>query len=297
MSNLNILHGWTEDGLNLQGFHWVPKTKDTCIVFVHGMSENIIESYFSEILGQEISKKGFGFIYGHNRGYGYINDIRIKDKSKDIEYKTRRIGEIYERFEECIFDIDLWVQNAKKLGYNKIILMGHSLGCNKIIHYYSKKNNDSIIKIILASPPDIVGLCKLKRYQPNYNTLLKEAKDNVKKNKPRKILKHMLWDCYPISSQTFLDVSVENCPADNLPLLRNPKRFVELEKIDVPTLAFNGEFDDTEIRDLEDDLKLIKEKAINCKDFTIKILKNTNHNYNKQENVLADMILDWLKKS
>ena len=138
---------------------------------------------------------------------------------------TIRIGEMYERFNESIFDIKLWINEAKKFGYEKIILMGHSLGCNKVINYYSKEKSSVVNAIILASPPDMVGLAKLKRYQPNYNDLLAEAKKNLSDKEPRKILSSILWDWYMISSQTFLDLFEDGCPADNLPILRNPGEF------------------------------------------------------------------------
>ncbi|MBU1135338.1 MAG: alpha/beta fold hydrolase [Nanoarchaeota archaeon] len=295
MSNINFLHEWTKDGLNLQGVHWESKKKDVCIVCIHGMSGNIIENYFAEVLGQNLSKNEFGFIFGHNRGYNHINDIKTRKKSDDSGNKTKRIGVVYERFEESVYDIDLWVNTAKRIGYKKIILMGHSLGCNKVINYYSKKNPEGIVAIILASPPDMVGLTKIDKYQPNHKEMLQEAKKNVANNEPRKIL-DSLWEWYWISSQTFLDISEDNCSADNLPLLRNPASFPQLAKLDVPILAFSGENDDIAIRSLKKDLELIEKKAVNCPNFTSKILKGANHNYENKENELANMILNWIKK-
>lgn len=293
MSKLEILHGWTEDNLKLQGFHWSPNDKKTCIVFIHGMSGNIIENYFGEVLGDKLSQNGYGFIYGHNRGYGHINDIKTKEIKKDGSYKHRRVGVAFERFEECIFDIDLWVSKAKELGYKKIILMGHSLGCNKVIHYYSKTKPQIIDSIILASPPDMVGLAKAEQ---NYQDMLTEAKNNIENGQPRKMLDSLLWDYYYISSQTLVDLVTENCAADNLPLLRNPEVFDELSQINIPIFSFMGEYDDVVTRSLREDLELIKEKAINCPKFDIEILEKANHNYANKENELAEMILKWLNK-
>lgn len=291
-----FIYAFTEDGLRLQGNHWESTgNKDICVICVHGMSGNIIENYFAVVLGETLSKDKIGFIYGHNRGYNHINDIKTKEKT-DEGYKTKRIGVTYERFEECIFDIDLWISEAKRLGYKKIILMGHSLGCNKVIYYFSNKKPSNVISVILASSPDMVGLLKSPKYQPNYEKLLNEAKENVKKGQPRKILSSLLWDWYHLSSQTFLDLGEEGCLADNLPLLRNPEHFKELESINVPILAFLGEKDDIAIRSLKEDLDLIKSKAINCPKFTSKILDKANHNYDDEENELSKMILDWIKQ-
>jgi len=294
MQSIEILHAWTEDELNLQWVHWKSESKETCIVSIHGMSGNILENYFAEVLGEELSKNWYGFIYGHNRGYGHINDIKTKEIEEDGGNKTKRHGAMYERFEESIYDVDLWVNKAINLGYKNIILMWHSLWCNKVIHYMSIKNNKNVSKIILASPPDMVWLEKKEWYQANYKKLLQEAKDNMKNNEPRKLITSEIWDWYNLSSQTFLDLFEDHCPADNLPLLRNPEKFKELADINIPIFAFMGEFDDIVINSLEEDLQQIKEKAINCPNFETAILEGSNHVYGNKEKELADMILKWL---
>ncbi len=292
MTHVKILHGYTKDNLNLQGFHWESALKKTCVILIHGMSENIIENYFAEILGDQLSESGYGFIFGHNRGFGHINDIRTLDMEGD---KTVRIGQIYERFQECSYDIDLWINQAKNIGYEEIILMGHSLGCNKIIHYLVH-NQNNVSGIILASPPDMVGLSKLQKYQPNYDEMLIEARKNVENGDCRKILHSMLWEWYFISSQTFLDLCVDGSFADNLPLLRNPDVFEELSQIHIPIFAFMGEHDDIIIRSLKDDLNLIKQKATSCTDFDLSILDGANHMYVNKEYELSNLVLRWLKK-
>jgi len=297
MNSIEILHGWTKDGLNLQGIHWKCDLRDTCIVFIHGMSGNIIENYFAEILGEELSKNNYGFIYGHNRGYGHINDIKTSKILKNGTNETKRIGATYERFEESIFDVELWINKANELGYKNIVLMGHSLGCNKVIYYLSKSKCKGVSKVILASPPDMVGLAKLEKYQPNYIEMLNEAKNNLAKNEPRKILSSMLWGWHYLSSQTFLDLFEDNCPADNLPIHRSPNKFKELSKINIPILAFLGEYDDIIIRSLTDDLQQIKAKAINCPDFESKILKGASHTYENKEKALSQLLLNWLNKN
>ncbi len=295
MSSIQILHGWTKDKLNLQGIMWKSDSKNKCIVLIHGMSGNIIENYFAEILGEECSKNNINLIYGHNRGYGHINDIKTSKILEDGSYDTKRIGATYERFQESIFDVELWIKEAERQGFKEIILMGHSLGCNKAIHYLSKNKNHKISKLILASPPDMVGLAKLKKYEPNYNELLEEAKANIKNNQPRKILSKTLWDWYKLSSQTFLDLFEDNCPADNLPILRNPTQFKELAKINIPILTIIGEKDDIIIKSITEDIKTIKEKATNCPKFESTILKGANHIYGNKEKELSETIINWLK--
>lgn len=292
---INISHVWTSDELRLMGVHYEPELKNTCVLFVHGMSGNFIENYFGQVLGETLSSDGIGFIYSHNRGYNHINDIATKEKQENGGFKTVRVGATYERFEDSIFDIEAWVEETKKYGYQKIILMGHSLGCNKVIHYLFKKKHKEIIGLILGSPPDMVANGKEAGKSKIYHSLLAEAKKNVAENNPRKLLSLQLWDWYTLSSQTFLDLFEDFSPADNLPLMRNPEKFTELASIDIPIMALMGEFDDIAVRTLQEDMDLIKEKVTGTNSFTSKFVPGANHCYEGQEGVLVKEVSDWVK--
>lgn len=294
--NPEVRYIWTSDNLRLQGMHYASEKKDICLLFVHGMFGNFIENYFAPVLGETAAKNNIGFLYGHNRGYGHINDIPIKGKNKDGEYKTKKIGVVYERFADCIYDIDAWLDDIRKLEYKRIVIAGHSLGSPKVIcHWYYQKPKD-VLGIILASPGDMVGLIKKYQENPPYETLLAEAKKNVLENNPRKLLSGQTWEWYALSSQTFLDLFEENGPADILPILQNPESFPELASIDVPMLCTLGEFDDVVIRSLDEDLALLKSKAAFCPAFLTKIIPGANHNYENQEEVFAKTLIDWIKK-
>lgn len=143
LATQELLYIWTEDDLRLQGVHYIPSEKgDLCVLVVHGMSGNILENYWAHVLGEKLAKSGIGCVYGHNRGYNHINDIVTKERLEGGGYKTRRIGATYERFEECVFDIDVWLKECRSLGYKRLVLLGHSLGCNKTVYYFSKKKTE-----------------------------------------------------------------------------------------------------------------------------------------------------------
>lgn len=291
---INILYIRTQDHLRLQGIHYASAMKDKCVLFTHGMSGNFIENYFTHILGETLSAQNIDFVYSHNRGYNHINDVTKKES--DGSHTTIRIGATYERFRECIYDIDAWLKKIRKLGYKKIILMGHSLGCNKTIYYFSRKYPCDIAGIILASPPDMVGLFEEPKYNPHHKTLLKEARKNVAEGNPRRLVPEMVWDWYSLSSQTYVDLSETNGPVDNLPVRENKEVFSQLAKIDVPILGIMGENDDIVIRSIKDDLNLIASRAVNCPSFTKKIIRGADHNYNGKEKTLAKIVLEWVKK-
>jgi len=293
IKNLNT---WTQDNLRLQGIYYDTVTKKTCVLFIHGMSGNFIENYFGNALGEFLQQNSYGFIYAHNRGYNHINDIAIGEIDNKNTFKTKRVGAVYERFEECLFDIDAWVKEVLSLGYKKIILAGHSLGCNKVIHYlHASKPNNSISGVILLSPPDMVANGKESGKSKVYDRQIKEAKKNLEEGFPRRLLSDPLWDWYTISSQTFLDMFEDGCSADNLPIMRNPKSFPELESIGVPILSVMGEYDDIVVRTLEADMDLLESKATNSPSFDKVFLRGASHTYDNREKELAGVILQWLR--
>ncbi|MFC1600478.1 alpha/beta fold hydrolase [Patescibacteria group bacterium] len=294
-AKMNVHYIRTSDDLRLLCVEYSSKNKELCVLFIHGMSGNFIENYFASVLGLWLSRSNLGFIYGHNRGYNHINDIATSEVEKEGGYKTKRIGAMYEIFDECILDIDACLNKCIQLGYKKIILMGHSLGCNKVIYYLSKKKPSNVVGVVLTSPPDMVGLAKKPEYLPNYSELYEEAKKNVDDGKPRRLLTSMIWDWYKLSSQTFLNLFTDGGLVDNLPVLRNPTKWKQLASVNVPILGIMGEYDDIAINDLKEDLDLIESKATSCPSFTKKHIKKANHNYDSEEGDLAKVVLSWVK--
>lgn len=280
---MEFIYDYTSDGLKLQGTFWNTDKKDICVILTHGMCGTIIDNYFATVWGKYLQENNVGFIYGHNRGHSIENDIVMKDGS------FKRYGCMYEIFEDCIYDIDLWINKAIELGYKKIILAGHSYGCNKVIYYLSKKKILEVKGVILASAPDMQGLT-LKN-EKNYYKLLDEAILNIKNNEPTKLLSKMVEDYMYMSSQTYYNWYNEKSNIDNFPILKKLEKWEQLSKIEIPILTFSGSKED----ELYLKLELIKEKAINCKDFSFEIIPDTGHTYEGKEIEIAVDILKWIK--
>lgn len=278
-----ITNAYTEDGLKLPMVHFESNEKDICVLCIHGMCGTIIDNYFATIWGKFLTSNNIGFIYEHNRGHSIENDIVMKDGS------FKRYGCMYEIFEDSIYDIDLAIETAKQLGYKRIILLGHSLGCNKVIYYYYKKHPE-VLGIILASAPDMVG--SHIALQPDYKELLEEAKENIDNNNPTKLLHKKIEDYMYMSSGTYYNWYNENSALNNLPVISNPEHWNQFEAIDVPILTFSG----TEEEDYYLQLDLLKEKAKSCKAFEYKYIEGTGHTYKAKEQEIANLIYNWIQK-
>lgn len=277
-----INDAYTEDGLRLPMVHFNSPKKDICVICIHGMCQTIIDNYFAVVWGKILSSNNIGLIYEHNRGHSIENDILMKDGT------FKRYGCMYEIFEDCIYDIDLAINKAKELEYKRIILLGHSYGCNKVVYYYYKKNSD-IIGIILASAPDMLGSHFVA--QDDYEDLLVESKENIDNGNPTKLLNKMLENYMYISSQTYYNWYNNNSNLNNLPVISNPEKWEQFEKIDVPILTFSGSDELEHYLQLD----LLKSKAKGCNDFEYKIINDTNHFYHSKENEIGNLILNWIK--
>ncbi len=275
---------YTVDGLMLPMVHFESKVKDICVICIHGMCGTIVDNYFATVWGKVLSEKNIGFIYEHNRGHSIENDIVMMDGS------FKRYGCMYEIFEDCIYDIDLAIQTAKDKGYKRIILLGHSYGCNKVIYYYYKKH-PNILGIILASAPDMISSHLL--LEPDYKELLSEAKKNIDNSEPTKLLHKMIEDYMYMSSLTYYNRYNENSNLDNLPVISNKEHWEQFETIDVPILTFSGSNEE----DYYQHLDLLKDRALNCKNFEYKIIDNTGHTYKNKEKEIANFIFNWINKN
>lgn len=114
------------DNLEMVGILYKPEEKSKKIVIhVHGLCGNFYENRFIDILAKTYTNKGYSFLTFNNRGTNYVSELL---KGDDCEI----IGGCYERFKDCILDIEGVIKYAKENGYNEIILEGHSYGCNKV---------------------------------------------------------------------------------------------------------------------------------------------------------------------
>lgn len=279
-----INDAYTKDNMRLPMVHFSSDEKDICVIFIHGMCQTIIDNYFAIVCGNLLSENKIGFLYEHNRGHSIENDILMKDET------YTRCGCMYEIFEDCVLDIDLAIEKAKELGYKRIILMGHSYGCNKLIYYYYKKR-PNILGVILSSAPDMVGLHLLR--QKDYEELIKEAKENIDNGDSTKLLSNLVEDYMYMSSQTYYNWFNKNSNMDNLPVMGNSNNWYQFESIDVPILTFSGSLETDNYLHLD----LLKDKAKNCNNFECKIIENANHFYHNKEDEISLLILNWINKN
>ena len=281
----------TKDRLRLDGLLFEPNKKSKiAILHIHGMSGNFYENAFLDSMAKEYTKAGYAFLTANNRGHDHIADVK-KEGPKE-QYK--RIGDIFEKIEDCVFDIDAWLKFLKTNGYKRFILQGHSLGTVKAVYYLGKRPKHPFEVLVLASPPDMLGLVRVKEEKKNFKRDLAEAKRLISKNQDDAFLSNKIWGEYYKSASSYLNFFADGAKTDVFPILRNGK-FKALEGIKIPILVFYGSNDDAVVFSPHKDLEIIKKHIRNSQSKTL-VIGNASHSYFKHEKQVALTIVRWLRQ-
>ena len=82
-----------------------------CILYIPGLTGNFFESKFPREIADESIKRGYDFLFSHNQGSFQIIDFPFLREDGKLKSKTK--GATYEKFEDCVFDIDRFWGTAK----------------------------------------------------------------------------------------------------------------------------------------------------------------------------------------
>ena len=190
----------TEDKLILQGLIYRPETETKkAFLHVHGMGGNFYENRFLDFMAKGITSSSYAFFSINTRGHDLIADFPIAGGNE----KYKRIGDAYEKFEECLLDIKPAVDFLENNGFEEIVLCGHSLGSVKAVYYIVKTQDSRVKKLVLMSPPDMVGLAE---QGSDHNDLLSQAQKMVEEGRGEELLPKKIWDWYLRHAQPHVGV-------------------------------------------------------------------------------------------
>ena len=285
-----------EDNVELFGLLHRPddnlKTEEV-VISIHGMQSNCYKKR-EDILGNEINKAGIAYFAFNNRG----TEIACYTKKTDGS-KTLNGGCAYEDVLESYYDIKGAIDKMIELGFTKIHLQGHSLGCTKIIYSYNRlkeekyENLDKIKSVILLSWVDLVELQKYDLGEEKYNKVLELAIEKEKNNEEMDLLPTDSFD-HPISVKSYLRYYRDNKDIDFAKFSDAQYDFKEINNINIPLFLRWGE-SDLVIQSLDELIDFLKLKINNDK-LNIDYIKDTDHGYTNKEEVLGKEIVKFLAK-
>lgn len=143
----------TERGVVLDGvlFNNTPnKQSDTVVIAITGIHGNFFSNPFYFNFGETLNRHGIHFVYAQVcDAFGEIRTRNVKTNQEVM------IGSCNERFVYTDDDINSYIDWAEKAGYRHIIIAGHSLGANKVIHYLANHRDSRVEHFMLLSPANV----------------------------------------------------------------------------------------------------------------------------------------------
>ena len=282
-----------EDKVELVGLlHKPENTTDEVVISIHGMQSNCFKKR-EDILSKVINNAGIAYFAFDNRGANLMCYTKKTDGTK-----TLNGGSVYEDVLESYYDIKGAIEKMLELGYTKIHLQGHSLGCTKIVYAYNRlkkenyKNLENIQSIILLSLVDLVDLQKYDLGIDKYNKMLELAIEKEARGEEMELMPFDSFD-HPISVKSYLRYYRDNQEIDFAKFNDNNYDFKEINNINIP-LFLRWSENDVVVQKLDELIEFLKTKINNPK-LDIGYIKNTDHGYTNKEEVLGEEIKKFLK--
>lgn len=277
------------DGVMLNGFlHKSNLKTQNIILSVHGMSSNCFKDR-EVIISQIANGENIDYFCFNNRGSELVKYIKKNIDGKKVKLLA---GSTFEDVLDGYYDIVGAIIKLKELGYPNIYLLGHSLGCTKIVYTYNKLKsiNSNLIEnikgIMLLSLVDIPNVLKFY-LKDNYTKYLELA---INKENEGKLYDIMPNDAsiHPISVKTFLRYIRDNKEIE----IDNYKK---VNNIKVPIFMRWGTENEMILQKPQELVDIVNKLLDNPKK-DIGYIAKANHSYNGKEEIVAKQIIKFIKQ-
>jgi len=295
--NIEKIFFKTEDQADLVGLLHKGENTNKVIISVHGMTSDCLKKR-DDIIANTMTNNNIDFFSFNNRGHDVISYL---NKEMSGVYAKQKAGTAYEDVQDSYYDIKAAIDKMLEYGYNEIYLQGHSLGCTKIVYTYNKfkrKNEEKYLNaikaIMLLSLIDIPGAQRVNLgdkydYAIEY-AMAKEKKGEAEALMPRECFIH------PISAKSYLRYFKNNEKINFAQYGNKDYNYEELNNITVPLFMRWGNVFEMIEQSADELVEIVKVKLQNEKK-DISYIDGANHGYTDKEELVANEMLEFLKRA
>jgi len=202
---VDLLNVTTEDGLRLDGALRMPAADVQpvlgvdAVLCLHGTGSNFYASNLMASLTTALVGAGTAALAANTRGHDGIS-------STNAPVGRRLQGAAYEIVDACCHDISAWLGLLRERGYQRLGLLGHSLGAVKSIYSQVHRPDSSVHWVVAISPPRLsysgfLGDSRAEEFLRDYG----RAHDLVRHGRSRELIEILFPLPYAISAEGFLD--------------------------------------------------------------------------------------------
>jgi len=288
--NYELVWVTTKDDLDLYGLLTLEKNK-IVLINIHGTASNFYEEDFISSFAKNLPKIGVSVLSTNNRGAGVYDAYQ-------------KSGAAVEKFEDCIIDIDAWIEFTLSRGFDKIVLSGHSLGAEKVVYYMrNRKYKDKVNGILLLAPADSYGSHRIlngkdnMKIRKNVEKLLNESNDIIAYGNGDVFLNRYAYGSHdgimPKSADSFVNfLGKDSKVLEGLPFHLN--KLDNFKKIKIPILAIIGDKEEYTAIPIKEALSLLKKENNMAQTFQI---KDCNHDFEGKEEELTKLVHNFIKEN
>jgi alpha-beta hydrolase superfamily lysophospholipase len=272
----------TRDGVALDGVIAEPsRRRDTALIWVHGLG-----SVFSSgqplirALSTQLTRAGVAYFKLNNRGHDLV-----------ARGGRKLVGSAFERFGESVEDIRATVALARRAGYRRVILAGHSTGANKVLHYAARLRDRRVGGLILLGPvSDIAGEMK----QIGARELRRRVKvaERIARRDPDALVPCAFGFR---SARRYISLFRPGEAEDVFQYYRPDGRWAALRRVRLPVAAIVGGRDEYLDRPAAELIAAFARNATAARSFTGLVIAGANHGFQRREDALAGAIVRWIQ--
>lgn len=258
----------TADGVLLNGLFYRPiaTPRSSAILLVHGFGGNFYEAYFP-LFGQEAASQGYATL---------ALNMRDHDAGPKIS-----------NFTDNETDIATGLAYLRKQGHLKFVLLGQSMGTNRVLYFEAASNDPTVAATILVSGPGNLFEWNVWQFgRAKAQASVDQALALQAAGREREL---MLVDLGPIGKALYTPRYLLS--------LRGPEAlsdpYQNILKFKNPILILQGAADKLIGPDIATRLK--RAAASNPK-VDVVYVDGAGHSFAGQETVLAQRVLAWLKE-
>jgi pimeloyl-ACP methyl ester carboxylesterase len=291
----------SEDGLPLDGIVIRPvgvATKPIAVVHVHGFTSRFTLTTHV-LVGRHLARHGFTSVSGSNRGYSF-------GKNTQRRGTPVMIGAAWERFDECPLDIGAWVAFVVRLGFDDVVLLGHSFGVPKVVWYQAERQDPRVRGLICASPgpaflvayPEVVAkgdVAEPRPFDMHYlidPAVIDQAERMVHEGRGQDLLPWGSVGSITLSAQTCLDRAAAN--RATFDVLGIATAAPAVARVRCPLLVFFGTEEAATMGGAAE-LDLIRRNAVSASRVDTHIVEGADHMYTERTTEVAELIAGWLE--
>lgn len=279
-----LIRAQTRRGVQLDGVVFARGGEETALIAITGIHGNFSSNPMYYTIGDTLSDNGVAFIYAQtNDAFNRMETVNIRTGGTEV------IGSYNECFDDICDDISAYVRAAQRAGYRNILLAGHSLGANKVIHYLANAKETPVSHYILVSPANMKFM--LANVTPEEREIIRAYVDA---GRGGELLPFPFMGWAPMLAATAWQWLWKN-PLDNVHSEPDGD-FSEIARIRQTGALIIGTYDRFSFGEPRAFIELINAHTRHPEKNEVIFVEGTGHIYSQREQVLADILLRLARK-